>query len=159
MKPQVISFRCVVKNSLGQILSSSFSQDMINQKAPEQDRLPGLIDGLQSVKTGETRKITVPADLAYGPYDPSLNLEVPKADVDLQSPLAIGAQIYWAARPGTDPRQYRVVQITRETVVLDANHPLAGQDLTFEVEIVAARDAQPDDFGDTLWTRAGALLH
>jgi FKBP-type peptidyl-prolyl cis-trans isomerase SlyD len=167
MRAQVISFHCIMKNKVGQVLSSSFVRDAINQRNIGRDRLPGLVDGLQSVQAGEKRSIAVPASNAYGPYDPGLLVELRRADLEYGDQLTYGSQILRShghpsgerASERTEDRVFRVIRIDDESVTLDGNHPLAGHDLVFEVEIVSAREAHEDDFLDTTALIRSPLLH
>jgi FKBP-type peptidyl-prolyl cis-trans isomerase SlyD len=156
MSQQVISFKCVVMNRLGQVLSSTFNRDVINQRHLNQDRLPDLVDGLQSVSPGEHRRIFVPAHRAYGLFDPKLTLEIPRAELAYRGNLTVGSVVSFSEKPGLS---YRVVHLNSCTVVLDGNHPFAGQDLIFEVEIVSARDAQASDFLKGSGDAEEVLLH
>jgi FKBP-type peptidyl-prolyl cis-trans isomerase SlyD len=67
MNAQIVSFHCVLKNKLGQVLSSSFNRDVINQ-----------LD-VRGSNAGERRHFVVPAEEAYGPYDPKLVFESPRS--------------------------------------------------------------------------------
>lgn len=156
---QVISFHCVMKNSLGQVLSSSFNHDVINQLDPENNGLPGLIAGLQSVKTGEKRSIVVPAELAYGSYIPGLVVELRRSELEYSDQLALGSQVLRSVGRSTEKRLFRVTELGSESVVMDGNHPFAGHDLVFEVEIVAAREADDDDFTGNSGFTHGRLIH
>lgn len=145
MKAQIISFHCVMKNVLGQVISTSFNQDVItkiNLNGP--DAVPGLSAGLQEVRPGERRKISVPATEAYGLYDPRLAREASRRSLKSTGELAVGDRVHLRDSFG-DLRLYRVTRILGDLVYLDANHPLAGQDLFFEVHVVAARDATPEE--------------
>lgn len=149
MRAQVISFHCTMKNRLGQTLSSSFNQNVINQVDRENDRLRGLVDGLQSVRDGEKRKITVSAEQGYGNYDPRLVVELRRSELNYGDRVRLGSEILRFHEPTMRQHLFRVTHLDGESVVIDANHPLAGQDLVFEVEIVSARDAQSDDLDGT----------
>ncbi len=159
MRAQIISFHCVMRNKLGQILSSSFNQDVINQKDTGNDRLPGLVDGLQSVHVGEKRSIPVPADNAYGNYDPRLVIELRRSELEYGDYLRLGSQILRHHGHAPKQRLFRVTRIDGESVIIDGNHPLAGQDLVFEVEIVSAREVQDDDFLDASTLVPSQLVH
>jgi FKBP-type peptidyl-prolyl cis-trans isomerase SlyD len=148
MRAQVVSFHCVLKNKLGQTLSSSFNRDVINCSEGADDTLPGLIEGLQNVSSGEKRRIFVPANRAYGTYDPELVIEVPRATLRDGKHLTVGSQVTATLRSPDETLLFRVVECKRNSVILDANHPLAGQDLVFDVEVVSARDAMDEDFED-----------
>lgn len=159
MGAQIISFHCVMRNKLGQVLSSSFNRDVINQRDTGNDRLPGLVEGLQSVRAGEKRSIAVPADNAYGSYDPRLVIELRRSELEQGDRLKPGNQILRYDERTSEKRLFRVVRADEEFITLDGNHPLAGQDLVFEVEIVSAREAQDSDFTDELTLVPSQLVH
>lgn len=159
MKAQVVSFRCVLKNRLGSVISSTFNHDVLTHLDGEGgEMLRGLAEGLQDLKAGERRTISLPADQAYGFYDPSLVIEVPRGDISQKGALKPGQSV--SARAGDGKlRSFRVVEIAADAVVLDGNHPLAGQDLVFDIETVEARDATPEEIADSAPTADGPLLH
>jgi len=148
-----------MRNKLGQVLSSSFSQDVINQRDAGNDRLPGLVEGLQAVRAGEKRTIAVSADSAYGVYDPGLVVELRRSDLEYSDRLAPGVRILLAHGPNAEPRLFRVIDLDEETVLIDGNHPLAGQDLVFEVEIESAREAQIGELLDPSPLTGTRLMH
>jgi FKBP-type peptidyl-prolyl cis-trans isomerase SlyD len=159
MRAQIISFHCVVKNKLGQVLSSSFNQDVINQRDMASDRLPGLVDGLQSVQAGEKRSILVSAERAYGTYDPRLIIELQRSELEYGDRLMPGSQILRCLDHASEARLFRVIRLDEDSVVIDGNHPLAGHDLIFEVEIVSAREAHDSDFLDDFPQMPSRLIH
>jgi FKBP-type peptidyl-prolyl cis-trans isomerase SlyD len=149
MKAQIISFHCVMKNVLGQVLSTSFNQEVIT-KIPSggREEVPGLSAGLQEVKAGEHRKISVSATEAYGLYDLRLVREASRKSLKSTEDLAVGDRVHLRDSFG-DFRLYRITKIIGDLVYLDANHPLAGQDLLFEVHVVAAREATAEEIHDS----------
>lgn len=159
MRPQVISFHCVMKNRLGQVLSSSYSHNVINQRQLGNEKLPGLVEGLQSVHVGEKRSIAVSANSAYGTYDPELVLELRRSELEYGDRLKLGSQILRGHGKTSKKCLFRVIRLDRDFVVIDGNHPLAGHDLVFEVEIVAAREARGEDFLDASPLIHGHLIH
>lgn len=164
MKAQIVSFKCVLKNKLGQVLSSSFNQDVINQvevdHASNADpRLRGLAAGIQNVQEGERRQIMVAAHEAYGPYDPDLVVRVHRSELKNGDSLKIGSEVFGRSAPNTSAQAYRVTEIVGDTLVLDANHPLAGQDLIFDIEVTSARDACSEDFEQPLVAASGRYIH
>ena len=169
MKAQIVSFHCVLKNRLGHVLSSSFNQDVINQLeesaiAQGSSQLRGLVAGIQNVHKGERRQFTVLAAEAFGAYDPDLVISIPRAELlnaeGAKQGLMIGSEIsHHPSYRGAKRRVYRVTQIMGDTLVLDANHPLAGHDLVFDIEVVAARDACREDFEDPVATPSNGYVH
>ena len=145
MKAQIVSFHCVLKNKLGQVISSTFNSDVINQLEQGTVTLRGLVDGLQDVKKGEKRLIQVSADQAYGYYDPAFVFEVPRSELSQGSRLIVGNEVLTRSTTDGHVRVFRVIDTARDYVVLDGNHPLAGQDLIFDIEVTSAREALSEE--------------
>jgi FKBP-type peptidyl-prolyl cis-trans isomerase SlpA len=95
--------------------------------------IPGFEKGLQGMKIGETKTITIPSDEAYGPVIEDHFQEINK---DMIPPDAQEGQTLYAQGP-QGPIQAVVKEIKESTVVIDGNHPLAGKDLTFDLDIVS----------------------
>lgn len=143
MKAQVISFHCILKTKLGRVISSTFNHDVIALPG-EAGVLPGLAEGLQNLRGGEKRRIAVPAARAYGYYDPD---KVIVCSVDsLEGRAVVGKTI--TLNFNGQPTVFRVTEIQGEEVTLDANHPLAGEDLVFEIEALDVREARPEELDD-----------
>lgn len=163
MKAQIVSFHCVLRNKLGQVLSTSFNRDVINQLEAEpggSNRLCGLAAGIQNVQPGEKRQFMVPAEDAYGPYIPSLSMTLKRSELPLRGrSLQIGSEIELTDCQQGRKRKFRVVKLRGDLVELDANHPLAGLDLLFDVEIVSAREACLEDYEDVTSESPGQFLH
>lgn len=141
MRVQIVSFRCVLKNKLGQFISSSFNQDVVTT-ASENDTpmLPEFVDALRLLKQGDRQEIKISADRAYGFYKPELVIEVSRKKLKNGSRLKTGDTIHGRLDHDQVLRSYRVDACTSEEVTLDANHPLAGQDLVFDVEMVSSHE-------------------
>lgn len=147
MKPQVVSFRCTLRNNLGALVSTTVSQDVIThlENGGEAVPLPGLARRLKNLKKGEHRRISLDAAEAYGLYDPDLVIEAPRRGL---GGLRLGDQVHVQGQDGS-LRPYRVITLTPGTATLDANHPLAGQDLTFDIEVTAARYATAEEIAES----------
>lgn len=149
MNAQIISFHCVLKNRLGHVLSSSYNHEVLTSAPPETEAtLPGLSRGLRDIKKGEKRSILLSADQAYGFYDVSKVFDLPRSDLKGTDHLSLGEKVFFA-RPGGEVELYRVTNLTADRVTLDANHPLAGQDLIFEIEATEVREATPEELSDS----------
>jgi peptidylprolyl isomerase len=95
----------------------------------------GLDRAIPGMSVGDRKTVRVPSDEAYGAHDPKGVQSVPRAEVPDHIPLDPGTQL--EVQTGDGRRLPVIVTgVTPEEVVLDANHPLAGKDLTFEVELV-----------------------
>ena len=139
MRVQTVSFNCVLKNNLGQLISSSFNQDVVTN-APDAStpHLAEFIDVLKVLKNGERRKIKIPAHRAYGLYNPNLSTTLSRNEVPRGSTLKVGDVVQ--INEQNQQIAYRVTACSRTDLTLDANHPLAGQDLEFDVEMVSSRE-------------------
>jgi FKBP-type peptidyl-prolyl cis-trans isomerase SlyD len=142
MKAQVVYFHCVLKTKLGKIISSTFNHEVITQAGGSELILRALADGLQGLKKGEKRSIQVRADQAYGYYDPRKVMEFGRDEVP--NGLRPGEEVVLRDESGED-FNLRVVRISGDTVTMDGNHPLAGQDLVFDIEATDARDATAEE--------------
>jgi FKBP-type peptidyl-prolyl cis-trans isomerase SlyD len=141
---QIISFNCTLKNKAGQVISSTYNHDVLTALQEENLLLSGLAHGLQNIKKGEKRNITVEAEKAYGLYDPKKVFLYPRKKLSRDTLMAIGTKVVIISKSGR-ACDCRVAQVHGDMVSLDANHPLAGQDLVFEIETLSARDATIDE--------------
>ena len=91
---------------------------------------------MQGMALGEKRTVEVPADQAYGPVHDEARQSVPRADIPEEVPLEVGTQVHAHNEQG-QVMTLTIFEVTDSHVVLDANHPLAGKDLTFAVELVS----------------------
>ena len=157
MSIQVISFNCLLKNKAGTVISSTFNRDVLNGVEHEKaDMLSGLAKGLQNLKKGERRTISLSAEEAYGLYDPNKVILFPRNK--LPKDLRLKQFITIVGKNGIQ-RSYNVMQIHGSMVSLDGNHPLAGQDLIFEIEALAAREATSQEVSDSSNHLSEQLLH
>lgn len=97
--------------------------------------IPGFDTGVTGMSEGEQKTITIPCDEAYGPSNPQLIQDVARSDIPESIPLHVGAQLTASDQNGQQ-MQLTVTALNDETVTLDANHRLAGEDLTFDLELV-----------------------
>ena len=97
--------------------------------------IPGLEREIVGMAVGDTNTINVAADEAYGAHNPEAVQNVPRGAIPPEVQLVVGARLQ-AQTPDGQHLMLTVVEVTEEMVTLDANHPLAGKDLVFEVELV-----------------------
>ncbi len=98
--------------------------------------IPGLDVALPGMAVGDKKTVEVPVDQAYGPIDPGNRQPVPRSEIPEDIPLDIGTQLQLQGPEG-QVMPVTVVGVTEEEVELDANHPLAGHDLTFDIELIS----------------------
>jgi len=97
--------------------------------------IPGLDAALPGMTVGEEKTVKVPSAQAYGPRDPDGLQPVPRDQIPPEIPLDPGTALQLQLPDGRS-LPVTVSEVTEETVVLDANHPLAGKDLIFAIEMV-----------------------
>ncbi|MEQ8659965.1 MAG: peptidylprolyl isomerase [Gammaproteobacteria bacterium] len=119
----------------GTEFDSSTGRDPLEFTLGEGHIIPGLEREIAGMAVGDTKTVTVPAGDAYGPHHAEAVHEVQREQIPETIDLAIGVELQATAQNGQVMR-LRVVELGEEVVKLDANHPLAGQDLVFEVELV-----------------------
>ena len=95
----------------------------------------GVDEALIGMVPGEEKTVTIAADEAYGPHRPELLHAVQREAIPPEVDLEIGQQLEGRDTSGQQLR-VTVVEVADEMVTLDANHPLAGQDLRFELQLV-----------------------
>jgi FKBP-type peptidyl-prolyl cis-trans isomerase SlyD len=111
---------------------------------------------MQGLKKGERRRIFVDAEEAYGFYELEKVIEVPRDEVPGRTSLKLGDTVMIALEEGRDPLPHRIIELSGETMMLDGNHPLAGQDLIFEIEATDVRDDDEEDEIEALAEAASA---
>jgi len=119
----------------GTTFDSSAGRDPLEFTVGGGEIIPGLDREVHGMSVGETKSVTVAAAEAYGDHDPGRTQAVPRAQVPDHIPLDIGTQLQLQT-PDGQAVPVTVAEVTEEEVLLDANHPLAGKDLTFDVELV-----------------------
>ncbi|MEQ5871361.1 peptidylprolyl isomerase [Sagittula sp. NFXS13] len=120
----------------GSEFDSSRGRDPLEFEVGSGQIIPGLDKALTGMTVGDQKKVEIPADEAYGQPDPQALQAVPRADIPDDIPLEVGLQLQVQTQTG-EVMPVTVQEVSEETVTLDANHPLAGKDLTFDIELVA----------------------
>ncbi|MDQ2091628.1 FKBP-type peptidyl-prolyl cis-trans isomerase [Marimonas arenosa] len=120
----------------GSVFDSSEGRDPLEFTFGSGQVIPGLEAGMQGMSLGEKRTVEVPADQAYGPVHDEARQAVPRADIPEEVPIEVGTQVHAHNEQG-QVMTLTIFEVTDSHVVLDANHPLAGKDLTFAVELVS----------------------
>ncbi len=155
MSIQVISFNCLLKNKAGLVISSTFNRDVLNTSEGH-NVLHGLALGLQNLTKGERRSIALSAEEAYGLYEPKKIILYPRSK--LPRHLRAGEFISITGKSGM-LRTYKVVEFHANMASLDGNHPLAGQDLIFEIETLDVRDATHEEVAESTNTVTTQVFH
>ena len=136
---RVVTFHYTLRDPAGRVLDTSAGGEPITYLEGAGQIIDGLDEQLRFAAAGEKSQVAVPAAKAYGERDPAQVQRVKRGVLPVDGELKIGDQ-FQAGHDRYAPT-VTVRAIESDEVVLDANHPLAGVDLTFDVEIVAVRAA------------------
>ena len=118
----------------GEVFDSSRDREPLEFTIGAGQVIPGFDEAVSGMAVGEERRVTIPTEQAYGARRDDLTMAVERAEFPEGIDPAVGQQL--EMRQGSQRFVVRVAQVSDEEVVLDANHPLAGQDLTFDLELV-----------------------
>ncbi|MDO8608421.1 MAG: peptidylprolyl isomerase [Phaeospirillum sp.] len=143
MKKQVVSFHYTLKNKEGKVIDSSNGNEPLTFLEGASQIIPGLEKGVKGMKKGEKKAVVIAPDDGYGQYDKRFVISVNRDQLP-EGEIKVGDQF----QVGPSPEESQVVQVMEvndKTVTLDGNHPLAGQDLFFDVEIADVRDATEEE--------------
>jgi len=100
--------------------------------------IPGLEDGLAGARRGERRSLDLGPDEAFGERDPEARFRIAREEFSDPTAIAVGDELVCEAPDGGECA-YRVVEVGDEEVVADQNHPLAGQRVRFEIDVLLVR--------------------
>lgn len=141
-EPQrVLSFNYTLRDTQGQLIDES-SEGPLTFLTGGGQILPKLENELIGMLIGQKKTVSLPAADAYGLPDAKHVMDVPKKEL-AHLKLEVGA--FLQMNMGQQAKVVRITQITDEAVTLDGNHPLAGVDLVFDVEVVNSRVASPEE--------------
>lgn len=138
--PRHLSFHYTLRDPHGRVLDTSRGGEPATCVEGAGEIIPGLEAALAAMAPGEKRAVVVPPEQGYGLPDESQIQAVPRAALPVAD-LRVGDR--FQTGPDRHDPVVTVVAIEGDQVRLDANHPLAGQVLHFEVELVAARPVSP----------------
>lgn len=139
----VVSFNYTLSDDEGNILDSNENCDPLTYLHGYDNIIPGLEGALEGTAAGYVSQVVVePAD-AYGEVDEEAIFEVARDEFPEGVPVEPGMQFVGETPSGDAP--FKVVAVNETGVMVDANHPLAGRRLHFDVEIVEVRPASNDE--------------
>ncbi|MBF9020275.1 peptidylprolyl isomerase [Rhodobacterales bacterium HKCCA1058] len=119
----------------GSQFDSSEGRDPLRFTLGSGQIIVGLDAAITGMSQGEKKSVTIAAAEAYGDHRPEAVQAVPRAQIPAEIPLEVGGGLQ-VQTPDGQTIPVTVTSVTDEEVTLDANHPLAGKDLTFSVELV-----------------------
>ena len=129
------------KLSDGQVFDSSEGKEPIEFTLGQGQLIPGFEKGLIDMKLTEKKTITIDKEDAYGKINDDLIHEVNKNELPKDMTPKVGMGLVSKSPEGQEIN-LMVVEVKEETIVIDGNHPLAGRDLIFDLEVVAIKDTE-----------------
>jgi peptidylprolyl isomerase len=116
------------------VFDTSDGREPLEFEAGSGDVIPGFEEGIMGMRVGETKRIVIPPDEAYGPWRPDLIAQVERAMAGEQE-VGPGMAVQ-VKTPEDELMEGVITDVSDESLTLDFNHPLAGKVLTFEVTVV-----------------------
>ncbi len=120
----------------GTVFDSSRDREPFEFVLGAEQVINGFDVAVADMAVGETKTVTIPLDEAYGPYHEEMVHEVAYSQFAEGVVPEVGMQLQSEGGEGHPPMVATVTAVTDQIVTIDANHPLAGQDLTFEIELL-----------------------
>ncbi|SHK48902.1 FKBP-type peptidyl-prolyl cis-trans isomerase SlyD [Marinobacter antarcticus] len=144
-QPRVVTIHYTLTNNQGEELDSSRveGREPLSYLEGSQNIIGGLESALNEKSAGDQVKVSVEPAEGYGEVNEELVQPVPRTAFEGVESIEPGMQ-FQAQTPG-GPQVVRVVEVNEETVTIDANHPLAGETLHFDVEVIEAREATDEE--------------
>jgi FKBP-type peptidyl-prolyl cis-trans isomerase SlyD len=140
---QVVSIHYTLTGDSGEVIDASAADQPLTYLHGHGNLIPGLERELTGRSAGDKLQVKIaPAD-GYGEYDPQLVQRVPRRSLKGIANVRVGLRLQ--AQTDQGARQVTVTHITGDMVTLDGNHPLAGKNLNFAVEVAAVRAATAEE--------------
>jgi len=122
----------------GTVFDTSVESEPLEFTLGNSQLIPGFEQAVLGMKVGESRTITIPTDQAYGPRYDDMILEVERDELPVGLDPKVGMQLQMN-QGGGGILIVTITDVSETTIKADANHPLAGQDLTFDIELIEIR--------------------
>jgi peptidylprolyl isomerase len=119
----------------GRVFDSSFDREPLVFTLGENHVIPGFEEAVVGMDQGDSITATVPADKAYGPRRPDMMIDVEREQLPPGMEPQVGQQLEVRQESG-HTRTVVIADVQENAVTLDANHPLAGEDLIFEIKLL-----------------------
>ena len=119
----------------GTVFDTSKEREPLEFTLGEGKLIPGFEKAVEGMGVGDSSSVTIPSDEAYGEKKDEMVIDVERSQIPPDIKPEVGQQLQIQQKDG-GAIPVVITDVTEQTVKLDANHPLAGQDLTFEIEVV-----------------------
>jgi len=142
-KDKVVSIEYTLSNGSGEVLDKSEGRGPLTYLHGRGNLIPGMEEQLEGREATEQMQIELPPDKAYGEHQDQLVQPVPRDRFPDDVEVEVGMQ--FQAQTEAGPRPVTVVDIGDDEITIDANHPLAGQTLHFDVTVVDVREPTSEE--------------
>ena len=139
----VVTIHYTLTDDAGEVLDNSRDSDPMVYLHGASNIIPGLEKELTGKTTGATLKVTVSPEEGYGEHSPEAIQKVPRSAFEGVEDIQPGMQFQTEGPQGV--QVIIVAEVSENEVTIDANHPLAGKTLHFDVSVEAVRDATPEE--------------
>ena len=141
----------------GTVFDTSLGSDPLEFTLGQGQMIPGFEQAVIGMKVGESKTVTIPTEEAYGQRRDDLTLEIEKSRVPETIDPDIGMQLDLTQSDGS-VLTVTIIEVSETTIKIDANHPLAGQDLIFDIELVEIVASQSGTGADLVSISLGEAL-
>ncbi|MDI9246157.1 peptidylprolyl isomerase [Marinobacter sp. CHS3-4] len=142
-KPAVYTVHYVLKNKLGELVDTSEGSEPLHFVLGGSGVIAGIQEAVKDRNVGDCLEVTVPPSMAYGEHNPELIRKVPRSMFEGVENLQVGMK--FQTNTGDEAQVVQVVSIDGNLIKVDANHPLAGFTLYFDLEIIEKREATDEE--------------
>lgn len=141
---KVVTIDYTLTDDQGNVIDSSKGGEPLAYIHGLGNIIPGLESALEGKQAGDAMNVSVDPAEGYGERDENLLQSVPRQMFETPEEIQVGMQFHTMTEDG-NMMVVTVAEVTSETITVDANHPLAGQTLNFDVTIVGVRDATEEE--------------
>jgi peptidylprolyl isomerase len=130
------------KLTTGETFDSSDGKEPLEFKVGDGDVIKGFEEGVMGMKIGDKKTIQIPAEDAYGEKNEEMMIEFPKDRFPADMNPEVGMPLTMSNGAGQNFR-VTITEVKDDSVILDANHPLAGEELIFDIQLVSISAGSP----------------
>ncbi|HQU15274.1 MAG: peptidylprolyl isomerase [Chromatiales bacterium 21-64-14] len=142
-KHKVVTIEYTLTDAAGEVVDTSDGREPFSYIQGTSSVIPGLEAALEGHSTGDTLSVSILPEDGYGLRQEALTATVPRERFESDGNLEVGMQFQTEGESGL--QVVTIVDLDEDSVTVDANHPLAGATLNFDVAVVDVRDASPEE--------------
>lgn len=143
-KDMVVSIKYRLTNNTGEVLDEADSADPFSYLHGHHQVIPGMEEGLEGLKQGDKKKLTITPEDGYGEINEQLKLTLKKDVFPKDFPCEEGMQ-FQADLGSGNKSVFTITEVKGNEVLVDGNHPLAGETLNFDIEVLEVRQATKEE--------------